>query len=515
MLPAKSRSCCSRARRGDDDFFDAVRAVNAGRRQRSSRRAGSVRRHSGWQVCHCRRARYCSIGEIFTPAARRPRRSRRAWCPSLPWPPAAMTTNCRPFDFVAHRRRLAAGGQPALPQLAPGFDVEGAQVVVRRRADEDEPAVRDDRSAHVRHAERRGRARTTASCRGSSRASPASGSRCAAGRRPRAFPRAEPCTAGRTARPASRGARRRECRSARAKSESGQASECRACIEPVARHERHDHRHVIDGGDHQLTFAVERRAAPVDAAGVTRRQDRALQARRREDAFRAIVRDQVATLAAIVEGEAPRIVAASPPRARPAPASRETAGSARSLRPRRRTAARAARRPRTPARRSRDRTRTACRSSLPAQRRESIYRRARCRSASAARARRSPTGRDGRAGGARRARRFRRAARPASSRTVSSPVRSPPKKSGLAEPVGTNTRPRPASTDSIDQAFAAPVRCATAVPAATCGFLADVGIGSHDHSCLPLRTSNARTMPRGISTPPLSPTAEPTMTMSR
>src|SRR5215207_8069992 len=65
---------------------------------------------------------------------------------------------------------------------------------------------------------------------------------------------------------------------------------------------------MIDRGDHELALAVERRAAPVDAAGVTRRLDRSLQARRRENALRAIARDQIAALAAIVESESPCIL---------------------------------------------------------------------------------------------------------------------------------------------------------------------------------------------------------------
>src|SRR5437870_4618854 len=56
------------------------------------------------------------------------------------------------------------------------------------------------------------------------------------------------------------------------------------------------------------------------------------------------------------------------------------------------------------------------------------------------------------------------------------PGRMPPKKSGLALPVGTNTRSRSASTEKTDQAFAAPT-------------LSEAGIGSHFHRNAPLRAS--------------------------
>src|SRR5437868_1211109 len=58
----------------------------------------------------------------------------------------------------------------------------------------------------------------------------------------------------------------------------------------------------------------------------------------------------------------------------------------------------------------------------------------------------------------------------------------PPKKSGLALPVGTNTRSRSASTEKTDQAFAAPT-------------LSEAGIGSHFHR-------NEARVDRGDKNPP-------------
>src|SRR6185369_6193120 len=209
--------------------------------------------------------------------------------------------------FVAHRCRLAAGRQPALPELPPGFDVEGAEIVIRSGADERKPAVRDHGSAHVRHAQGR--------CRDEPR-------RLVAGRAEHHLPadRIAPQVDGRQRSPRGRRARQAERRGQHfaAHAIRGAGLWCEIgvrpgvrvsrLVEPVAWDQRHDHGDVIDGGDHELTLAVERCAAPIDAAGVTRRLDRALQARRREDAFRAIVRDEVAALAAVVEGEAPGVV---------------------------------------------------------------------------------------------------------------------------------------------------------------------------------------------------------------
>ena len=67
-------------------------------------------------------------------------------------------------------------------------------------------------------------------------------------------------------------------------------------------------RGMVDRGDHHLAFAVERSAAPVDAACVARGQDRAAQARRCEDSVGTIARDQIATPAAIVESEPPGVL---------------------------------------------------------------------------------------------------------------------------------------------------------------------------------------------------------------
>ncbi len=58
--------------------------------------------------------------------------------------------------FVAHRRGPAARRQASLPQLIPGLDVEGAQVIVHCRPDEDEAASSRNRAAYTGHAERDG-----------------------------------------------------------------------------------------------------------------------------------------------------------------------------------------------------------------------------------------------------------------------------------------------------------------------------------------------------------------------
>src|SRR5882672_8543049 len=89
-----------------------------------------------------------------------------------------------------------------------------------------------------------------------------------------------------------------------------------------------------------------------------------------------------------------------------------------------------------------------------------------------------------------------------------SPDLSPPKKSGLALPVGTKTRSRSGSAAMIDHAFAAPVFHTFACSAEF------FGIGSQLHRRLPVRTSKARTTPLGMSTFELSLMAEPTTTTS-
>lgn len=45
---------------------------------------------------------------------------------------------------VGHRRCLPACRQRAFPQLLAGFYVEGSQVLIHRRGDEDKSARRDD-----------------------------------------------------------------------------------------------------------------------------------------------------------------------------------------------------------------------------------------------------------------------------------------------------------------------------------------------------------------------------------
>ena len=76
----------------------------------------------------------------------------------------------------------------------------------------------------------------------------------------------------------------------------------------IARNQCDHHREVIDRCDDELTLAVESKTAPVDPADVARRENRAAHARRREDAFRAVLRNELATLAAIVESQAPGIL---------------------------------------------------------------------------------------------------------------------------------------------------------------------------------------------------------------
>ena len=50
---------------------------------------------------------------------------------------------------IGHRQRLAAGRQAALPEYRAGVDVEGAQIIVHRRGDEDEISGGDDRPAQI------------------------------------------------------------------------------------------------------------------------------------------------------------------------------------------------------------------------------------------------------------------------------------------------------------------------------------------------------------------------------
>src|SRR5690348_1850278 len=50
---------------------------------------------------------------------------------------------------VGHRGRLASGRKVIFPQLAPGFEVEGAEISVHRSAHEHEVARGGDRTPHV------------------------------------------------------------------------------------------------------------------------------------------------------------------------------------------------------------------------------------------------------------------------------------------------------------------------------------------------------------------------------
>src|SRR4029077_2512558 len=54
---------------------------------------------------------------------------------------------------VGHGRGLTARGQPVLPQLASGLDIEGTQVAVQGGGHKYQVAVGRNRSAHVRHPE--------------------------------------------------------------------------------------------------------------------------------------------------------------------------------------------------------------------------------------------------------------------------------------------------------------------------------------------------------------------------
>src|SRR6266403_1279969 len=76
---------------------------------------------------------------------------------------------------------------------------------------------------------------------------------------------------------------------------------------------------------------------------------------------------------------------------------------------------------------------------------------------------------------------------------------------GAALPVGMKTRSRSRSTEIVDHAFPAPVR----------GFVSFAhGMGSHVQRNFPVRISNARTMPRPVSTFQLSAIDDPVITKS-
>ncbi len=83
----------------------------------------------------------------------------------------------------------------------------------------------------------------------------------------------------------------------------------------------------------------------------------------------------------------------------------------------------------------------------------------------------------------------------------------PPKKSGLALPVGTNTRWRAGSTVITDQALPAP-----AVRVAPSGALATACSGSQLQRRAPVWASKARTTPLGITAWELSSMDDPTTT---
>src|SRR5579859_5190675 len=54
------------------------------------------------------------------------------------------------FPYVSHWRRLSAGRKAALPEFLARLRVERTQIVVQRRADEDEARCRDDRPTKSR-----------------------------------------------------------------------------------------------------------------------------------------------------------------------------------------------------------------------------------------------------------------------------------------------------------------------------------------------------------------------------
>src|SRR5262245_31316287 len=76
------------------------------------------------------------------------------------------------LGYVRHRSSLAAGRQTTSPQLFPRVDIERAQIVVERSADEDETALGDDRAADAGHSERSGKRKSGPIASGAKRALP-------------------------------------------------------------------------------------------------------------------------------------------------------------------------------------------------------------------------------------------------------------------------------------------------------------------------------------------------------
>ena len=176
---------------------------------------------------------------------------------------------------VGHRRRLAAGRQPVFPQLAAGLDVEGAQVAVHGGADEHQVAGGGDRTAHVRHAEVARRREP-----GRQPSVEPSGTCQTMRLRRRSTLTSVPHGGAVHGRPQGDSSGSRRIAVGRA----GLARELRVrvvarvrlrCRVRLRSDQRHHHRQVVDGGDDPLARLIEHDAAPVDAADVARREDRA------------------------------------------------------------------------------------------------------------------------------------------------------------------------------------------------------------------------------------------------
>ena len=130
------------ARGRNDDFFEAI-AIRCERITsaitKATNGAGSGASWRWLQVCH-REAR-----TVFSVEKSSLWQRESHHVVALLGVEAAVTAGCDDDELsavhlVAHRCRLAARGQPAFPELAAGVDVEGAQVIVHRGADERESA---------------------------------------------------------------------------------------------------------------------------------------------------------------------------------------------------------------------------------------------------------------------------------------------------------------------------------------------------------------------------------------
>src|SRR6516225_1632035 len=79
-------------------------------------------------------------------------------------------------------------------------------------------------------------------------------------------------------------------------------------LELIGAEERHHHGQQIHRGDDASMILVERYAAPVHAAEVAGREERAAGIGRREDPFVAQRRDEPAAFGPVPEGESPGII---------------------------------------------------------------------------------------------------------------------------------------------------------------------------------------------------------------